>query len=58
MEKPNSDYQRRILKMYLFQESSYSEQTIDGTLQGKYKDRADVRLVQIKAVIGRITAHD
>ena len=43
---------------YLFQESFYSEQTIDATLAGKYKDRADVRLVQIKAVTGQITAHD
>lgn len=29
----------------LFQESSYSEQTIDATHAGKYKDRADIRLV-------------
>ena len=44
-----------MTRNYLFQESFYSEQTIDATLAGKYKDRADVRLVQIKAVIGRIT---
>lgn len=29
----------------LFQESSYCEQTIDITLTGKYKDRAQVRFV-------------
>lgn len=47
-----------MTRNYFFQESFYSEQTIDATLAGKYKDRADVRLVQIKAVIGRITTRD
>lgn len=49
---------KRIKKAYALEESFYSEQTIDATLAGKYKDRADVRRTKVGSDVPVVVADD
>ncbi|XP_020624844.1 angiogenic factor with G patch and FHA domains 1-like [Orbicella faveolata] len=49
---------KRIKKAYALEESFYSEETIDSTLAGKYKDRADVRRTKVGSDVPVVVADD
>lgn len=49
---------KRIKKAYALEESGYCEEIVDGTLAGKYKDRADVRRTKVGSDVPVVIADD
>lgn len=49
---------KRIKKAYALEESGYCEEAVDGTLGGKYKDRADVRRAKVGSDVPVVIADD
>lgn len=49
---------KRIKKAYALEESDFCEKAVDGTLTGKYKDRAEVRRTKVGSDVPVVIADD